>query len=124
MRGGSDVVVAILGVEIGLLPEQTYTMYAVLAILTVLTAPPLISWVANKVPPSEKESERLVKEEAKKRAYLSGVEKALLPSSSEFMPAYCVPALKSIAMAKESQDEISDIVEFATEGVPIPSTSS
>ncbi|HEY9777717.1 MAG TPA: cation:proton antiporter [Planktothrix sp.] len=115
MRGGSDVVVAILGVEIGLLPNHAYTMYAVMAILTVLVTPPLISWVAAKVPPSEKESERLIKEEAKKRAYLSGVEKALLPSAPEFMPAYCVPTLKSLALAKESQDEIFDIVEFASE---------
>ena len=41
LKGGSDVVVAIVGVELGLLSNDLYTMYAVVAILTVLSAPVL-----------------------------------------------------------------------------------
>ena len=113
MRGGSDVVVAILGGALTLLPEETYSIYAIVAIVTVLVSPPAIIWVAKKVPPSEQELDRLTKEEAKKRAYLSGIEKVMLPSIPALLPATCVALLKSIASTKDQQNEIFDVVEFS-----------
>ena len=112
MRGGSDVVVAILGGALALLPEETYSIYAIVAILTVMFSPPLIVWVSKRVPPSAQELDRLTKEEAKKRAYLSGVERVMLPSIITLLPATCVALLKSIASTKDQQNEIFDIVEF------------
>ncbi|HEY9718459.1 MAG TPA: cation:proton antiporter [Trichormus sp.] len=112
MRGGSDVVVAILGGALTLLPEHAYATYAIVAIITVMILPRLIAWVAAKVPPTEQEQQRLTKEEASKRAYLSTVEKILLPSDPIFHPTEAVPALKSIAATKESQNEILDIIEL------------
>lgn len=113
MRGGSDVVVAILGSAIGLMGEETYSIYTLVAILTVLFSPSIFTWVAKRVTPSEGEAERLVKEEAKKRAYFSNIEQVLLPSFQELLPADCVPLVKAIASTKEAENEVFDILELA-----------
>jgi Kef-type K+ transport system membrane component KefB/nucleotide-binding universal stress UspA family protein len=113
MRGGTDVIVAILGGSLGIIPESTYTMYAIAAILTVLVSPPLIAVLEKKVPPTESELKRLSKEEARGRAYLSTVEKVLLPTFPELNPADCVPILRSIATTKETESEVFDIAELA-----------
>src|SRR5919202_660286 len=42
LKGGTDVIVAIIGVESGLLSVRAYTMYAVVAMLTVLVSPTLL----------------------------------------------------------------------------------
>lgn len=101
MKGGSDVIVAILGGSLGLLPETTYSMYAVVAILTVLLSPPLIKLLGAKVAPTKQESERLIKEEAKNRAYLSNVERVLLPALDVLKPSECIPILRSIAVTRK-----------------------
>ncbi len=113
MRGGTDVIVAILGSAVGLISEDIYTIYAVVAILTVIVSPSLFAFVAKKVLPSKDEATRLEKEEAKRRAYLSSVEQILLPSFAELLPAECVPIIKAIAATKESENEIFDILELA-----------
>ena len=113
MRGGTDVIVAILGGSLGLLSDNIYSMYAIAAILTVLISPPIIAALEKKVPPSEAESARLSKEEARKRAYLSSVERIMLPTFSELNPADCVPILRALASTKEKEHEVFDIAELA-----------
>jgi Kef-type K+ transport system membrane component KefB len=115
MRGGSDVIVAILGTSIGLLDPSIYSIYAIVAILTVLLSPPAIGVLAGKVPPSEEEGDRLKKEQAKKRAYLSGVERLLLPTFIALLPTQSVPVVKAIAATKEKEEEIFDIIELSSE---------
>ncbi len=113
LRGGTDVIVAILGGSLGIIPDSTYTMYALAAILTVLISPPLVAALEKKVPPSEAELKRLSKEEARGRAYLSTVEKVLLPTYPELNPSGCVSILRSIATTKEAENEVFDIAELA-----------
>ncbi|HET9110049.1 MAG TPA: cation:proton antiporter, partial [Ktedonobacterales bacterium] len=59
LRGGTDVIVAILGAELGLLSVQVYTLYAFVAILTVLAAPLVIDLLERRTPPSREELARL-----------------------------------------------------------------
>ena len=112
MKGGTDVVVAILGVTLGLLPDNVYSMYAIVAIMTVFISPMLILGVSKKVPPSDEEQVRLSKEAATKRAYFSSVEKILFPSYHPLRPVECVPVLKLLATAKDNQHEVFDILEL------------
>ena len=59
LKGGTDVVVAIVGTELLLLPSDLYTTYAVVAILTVIVTPPLMGYLAAKTRPGETELKRL-----------------------------------------------------------------
>jgi Kef-type K+ transport system membrane component KefB/nucleotide-binding universal stress UspA family protein len=112
MKGGTDVVVAILGVSLGLLPDTIYSTYAIVAVFTVFVSPVLLTSLGKRVQPTDAESERLSKETAKKRAYFSSVEKVLLPSFHPLKPAECVAVLKLLALAKDEQHEVFDIMEL------------
>ncbi len=116
LKGGTDVIVAILGVELGLLSTETYTMYAVVAILTVLISPTLVAVLEKKVMPSQHEMQRLNREEARRRAYLPDIERVLVPMSPELFPAIAAAVVETIAQAKQIEGEIFDITQLtATE---------
>lgn len=116
LKGGTDVIVAILGAELGLLSVRIYTMYAVVAILTVLFSPPIIAALEPHVPPSREEMERLNREEAKRRAYLPHMERVLAPATPELQPEIAASVLEQIARSKQAEQEIFDVTQFVVEG--------
>ncbi len=115
LKGGSDVVVAIVGTELGLLSADLYTMYAVVAILTVLLTPPLLAKLSSRALPDDAEIERLNHEEARRRAYFADMERVLVPDIAELRPELIASLVELIARAKSQQREIFDITELSTE---------
>ncbi len=113
LKGGTDVVVAIIGTELLLLSSDLYTMYAVVAILTVVVSPPAITWLANKTPPGDAELRRLNREEARKLAYLADRERVLLPLVPELEPALAAHIISAIATAKHGEHELFDVTELS-----------
>ncbi len=113
LKGGTDVVVAIVGTELLLFPSDLYTTYAVVAILTVVVTPPLMRWLAAKTQPGESELKRLNREEARKLAYLADRERILLPLAPDLLPASSARIIAAIAAAKQMESELLDITELS-----------
>ncbi len=113
LKGGTDVVVAIVGTELLLLSPDLYTMYAVVAILTVVVSPPLMAWLAAKTTPGEQELKRLNREEARRLAYLADMERVLIPLVPELFPALSARIVAAIATAKHNERELFDITELS-----------
>lgn len=116
LKGGTDVIVAILGAELGLLTVRTYTIYAVVAILTVLVAPPIIALLEPHVPPSRDELARLNREEARRRAYLPHMERVLVPIAPSLKSDAAAALVQTIAQAKRAEDEVFDISQLDLSG--------
>ncbi len=116
LKGGTDVIVAILGAELGLFSDTAYTLYAVVAILTVLVSPPLLNLLESRVPPSEEERQRLDREEARRRAYLTGIERVLVPVVPELLPTAAARLVETLSVAKQNQGETFDITELIPSG--------
>ncbi len=114
LKGGSDVVVAIVGTELALLSPDLYTMYAVVAILTVLITPPILGRLATRAQPGNAEVERLNHEEARRRAYFADMERVLVPMIEELRPELASCLVEYVAKTKNQQLEIFDITELAT----------
>ncbi len=112
LKGGTDVIVAILGAELGLLSVQTYTLYAVVAILTVIAAPFAIDLLERRTPPSRAELARLNEEEARRRAYLPHLERVLAPNLPELLPNVMAGLVEQIARAKQALGEVFDITQL------------
>ena len=112
LKGGTDVVVAIVGTELLLLSSDLYTTYAVVAILTVIATPPVLNWMASKTKPGETELKRLNREEARKLAYLADRERVLLPLLPEFLPALSARLISAIATTKHAEHELFDVTEL------------
>ena len=113
LKGGTDVVIAIVGTELLLLSSDLYTAYAVVAILTVVISPPAIRWMAAKTRPGEAELKRLNREEARKLAYLADRERVLLPLVMELLPAHSARLAAAIAAAKHVEGELFDLTELS-----------
>ena len=113
LKGGTDVVIAIIGTELLLLSSDLYTMYAVVSILTVIVSPPVIGWLAAKTPPGDAELKRLNREEARKLAYLADRERVLLPLAAELEPALAAHIIAAIATAKHGENELFDVTELS-----------
>ncbi|MBV8772039.1 MAG: cation:proton antiporter [Deltaproteobacteria bacterium] len=120
LKGGTDVIVAIVGVQMGLLSQQTYTTYAMVAILTVMFSPPLLALIGSKTPPSSEEMARLNREEARRRAYLASMERVLIPLYPSLLPGTVASVIENIARAKETEGETFDITELVVEPDNLP----
>ncbi|HEU5438946.1 MAG TPA: cation:proton antiporter [Ktedonobacterales bacterium] len=116
LKGGTDVIVAILGVQLGLLSVQTYTIYAVVAILTVAVSPPVLALLERRVPPSREEMARLNREEARRRAYLPHLERVLVPLAPDLQPQSTAWVVEALARAKEQEGEVFDIMQLQLDG--------
>ncbi len=61
-RGGMEIVVAIIGLALGILTPEMYTVILIVAIVTSLAAPPLLSWSLGGVPERPGDAKRIERE--------------------------------------------------------------
>src|SRR4051812_3282941 len=76
-RGSSEVVVASIGLAMGALSKELYTMVVAMAVVTTMVMPPTLRWVMARVPMGDAEAKRLEKEEAERAQSLPKMERAL-----------------------------------------------
>ena len=77
-RGATEVIIASIGLSMGALNNQLYTMIVAMAIITTMAMPPSLRWVLARVPMREEEERRLEKEEAEEQQLLPKMERALV----------------------------------------------
>lgn len=77
-RGSTEVIIASIGMSIGALSSQLYTMIVAMAVVTTMIMPPTLRWMMARVPVREEETRRLDKEEAESRQTLPHMERALV----------------------------------------------
>lgn len=118
LKGGTDVIVAVVGSELGFLSGSLYTTYAVVAMLTVLISPPLLTFLSKKAPPSTAEAERLAREEMAERAYLQRVERVLTPVAPPLFPALVADVVACIATTKQAHNQVFDVTRLDAEHRP------
>ena len=77
-RGSTEVIIASIGLAMGALSNQLYTMIVAMAVVTTMAMPPMLRWVMSRVPLGEEEIRRLDKEEAEAQEHLPKMERALV----------------------------------------------
>jgi Kef-type K+ transport system membrane component KefB/nucleotide-binding universal stress UspA family protein len=77
-RGSTEVIIATIGISLGVLSETLYTLIVAMAIITTMIMPPTLRWALSRVPMRAEERERLEKEEAAVNDYLPGMERVLV----------------------------------------------
>ena len=77
-RGSTEVIIASIGLAMGALSNQLYTMIVAMAVVTTMAMPPMLRWVMGRVPLGEEEAKRLDKEEASALEHLPKMERALV----------------------------------------------
>ena len=77
-RGSTEVIIASIGLAMGALSHQLYTMIVAMAVVTTMAMPPMLRWIMRHVPLGEDEARRLEKEEAQALEHLPRMERALV----------------------------------------------
>jgi len=76
-RGTTEVIIATIGLSIGVLTKEFYTLIVVMAIVTTMMMPPMLRWALARIPATGPEKERLERE-AEPRSFVSHVDRLLL----------------------------------------------
>lgn len=77
-RGSTEVIIASIGLSMGALSNQLYTMIVAMAVVTTMIMPPTLRYMMARVPLREEESKRLDKEEAEQNQSVPRMERALV----------------------------------------------
>ncbi|MBN4667869.1 cation:proton antiporter [Pandoraea nosoerga] len=76
-RGSTEIIVASIGLSLGVLSKDLFTMIVIMALITTLIMPPVLRRALVRIPLSEQEKARLEKEAAEERDFLPHVERIL-----------------------------------------------
>ncbi|WFU43004.1 cation:proton antiporter [Bradyrhizobium sp. CB82] len=77
-RGSTEVIIATIGLSIGVLSQTLFTMIVTMAIVTTMAMPPMLRAVLVGLPMNMEEKERLEREEFETRGFVANLERPLL----------------------------------------------
>jgi Kef-type K+ transport system membrane component KefB/nucleotide-binding universal stress UspA family protein len=79
-RGAMEIIVATIGLSLGVLNQPMYSIIVMVAIVTSLMAPPLLRWTLSKVVIGEEEAQRLQAEEHASHSFVKNLRRVLIPT--------------------------------------------
>src|SRR6266404_355937 len=77
-RGSTEVIVASLGLSMGALGQDLFTIIVTMAIVTTMAMPPMLRWALARLPLRPDEKTRIEREEFEARGFFSNVERLLV----------------------------------------------
>ncbi|MDR3405746.1 MAG: cation:proton antiporter [Chthoniobacter sp.] len=77
-RGSTEVILATVGLSMGVLDQKLFTLIVLMAVVTTLCMPPLLRWALTHVPFREEEKKRMEAEAAEKKDFMPKLERALV----------------------------------------------
>ncbi|MBV8121698.1 MAG: cation:proton antiporter [Alphaproteobacteria bacterium] len=77
-RGSTEIVVASIGLSMGLLNESLFTTVVAMAVVTTMSMPPMLRWALARLPTTPEESARLQREEFEAKGFVSNIERLLV----------------------------------------------
>jgi Kef-type K+ transport system membrane component KefB/nucleotide-binding universal stress UspA family protein len=78
-RGAMEIIIATIGLRIGVLSQEMFSIIVVMAIATSLMAPFALRWVLNRVEIGDEEKARLKKEELEAHSMVADIHRILMP---------------------------------------------
>lgn len=126
-RGSTEVIVATIGLTMGALTQNLYTMIVTTAVITTMAMPPMLRWALRRLPMSDEERKRLEKEDLDAKGFVSKFERLLIAADESDNGKFAsrlagfiagrrgipVTVLPVAPKRKEKENELADI---ATEG--------
>jgi Kef-type K+ transport system membrane component KefB/nucleotide-binding universal stress UspA family protein len=76
-RGSTEVIVASLGLSMGILSQNLFTLIVGMAVITTVSMPPMLRWALKRLPMRKAERIRLQREEIDARGFVTKLERLL-----------------------------------------------
>lgn len=77
-RGSTEVIVASIGLSMGALSQNLFTMIVAMAIITTTAMPPTLRWALARLPMGRQERQRLEREQMEAKGFVPNLERLLL----------------------------------------------
>lgn len=77
-RGSTEVIVASIGLGVGVIDQRLFSVIVTMAIVTTLIMPPTLRWALARLPMKPEEEERLKREQFEEGSFVSKLERILL----------------------------------------------
>ncbi|HET7086507.1 MAG TPA: cation:proton antiporter [Rhizomicrobium sp.] len=77
-RGSTEVIVASIGLSMGALSQNLYTMIVTMAVITTMAMPPMLRWALKDLPMRKEEEVRIGREAIDQKGFLPRVKRLLL----------------------------------------------
>ena len=77
-RGSTEVIVATVGLSMGILSQQLFTMIVAMAVITTLAMPPMLRWALRQLPLQDEERERIDRQHLEEHGLLANIERILV----------------------------------------------
>lgn len=77
-RGSTEVIVATIGLSMGALSQNLFTMIVTMAVITTMVMPPTLRWALSRLPMRKDEKQRLEREEMEAKGFVPKLERLLL----------------------------------------------
>lgn len=76
-RGSTEVIIATVGLSMGALNSDLFTMIVAMAVITTVAMPPSLRWALSRIPMRREEKQRLEREELEARGFVPKLERLL-----------------------------------------------
>jgi Kef-type K+ transport system membrane component KefB/nucleotide-binding universal stress UspA family protein len=77
-RGSTEVIIATIGLSMGLLSHNLFTMIVATAVVTTLAMPPMLRAALRRLPTTDEERRRLEREEFEAKGFVANLERLLI----------------------------------------------
>ncbi|HWX59643.1 cation:proton antiporter [Bradyrhizobium sp.] len=77
-RGSTEVIIATIGLSMGVLSRNLFSMIITMAVLTTMAMPPMLRAALARLPLNKEEKERLEREEFEQNGFVANLERLLL----------------------------------------------
>src|SRR6476660_6986483 len=77
-RGSTEVIIATVGLSMGALNQDLFTMIVAMALLTTTAMPPTLRWALSRIPMRKEEKQRIEREELEQRGFVPNLERLLI----------------------------------------------
>jgi Kef-type K+ transport system membrane component KefB/nucleotide-binding universal stress UspA family protein len=77
-RGSTEVIIATVGLSMGALNQNLFTMIVAMAVITTLAMPPSLRWALARIPMRKEEKQRLEREAQEEKGFVANLERLLI----------------------------------------------
>jgi len=116
-RGAIEIIVATIGLGLGILTPEMYTIILLIAIVTSLMAPPILRATLRHVPMTAEEERRLDDSARRERSFIASLNRVLLPTRGGGN-SVTAARLLSLALEGERSVEVTTMAVVGTPAVP------
>jgi Kef-type K+ transport system membrane component KefB/nucleotide-binding universal stress UspA family protein len=110
-RGSTEVIVATIGLSMGVLSQNLFTLIVTMAVVTTMAMPTMLRWALNRLPLRKKEQVRLEREELDAKGFVTNLERLLLAADDSTNGKLAARLIGVIAGSGDKPTTILDLTK-------------